>query len=51
MKLCDDLEQSIQQNQKHTQKLLQVTLKEEFEPKHEEENSLAKIHARLSEAV
>lgn len=35
MKLCDDLEQSVQQNQKYTQELLQVTLKEVLEPKQE----------------
>ena len=33
MKLCDELEQSIQQNQKYTQELLQVALKEALEPK------------------
>ncbi len=32
MKLYDDLEQSIQQNQKYTQDLLQVALKEALEP-------------------
>ena len=32
MKICDDLEQSIQQNQKYTQELLQVALKEALEP-------------------
>ena len=32
MKLCDELEQTIQQNQKYTQKLLQVALKEALEP-------------------
>lgn len=32
MKLCDELEQSIQQNQKYTQELLQVALKEALEP-------------------
>jgi type I restriction enzyme, S subunit len=33
MKLCDELEQSIKQNQKYTQDLLQVALKEALEPK------------------
>ena len=33
MKICDDLEQSIQQNQKYTQELLQVALKEALEPR------------------
>lgn len=33
MTLCDELEQSIQQNQKYTQELLQVVLKETLEPK------------------
>jgi type I restriction enzyme S subunit len=33
MKQCDDLDQSIQQNQKYTQELLQVALKEVLEPK------------------
>ena len=33
MKLCDELEQSIQQNQKYTQELLQVALKEALEQK------------------
>ena len=33
MSLCDDLEHSIQQNQKYTQELLQVALKEALEPK------------------
>ena len=33
MKLCDELEQSIQQNQKYSQELLQVALKEALEPK------------------
>jgi type I restriction enzyme S subunit len=33
MKLCDELEQSIQQNQKYTQELLKVALKEALEPK------------------
>lgn len=33
MTLCDELEQSIQQNQKYTKELLQVTLKEALEPK------------------
>lgn len=32
MRLCDELEQSIQQNQKYTQELLQVVLKETLEP-------------------
>ncbi len=32
VRLCDDLEQSIQQNQKYTQELLQVALKEALEP-------------------
>lgn len=32
MKLCDDLEQYIQQNQNYTQDLLQVALKEALEP-------------------
>lgn len=32
MTLCDELEQSIQQNQKYTQELLQVALKEALEP-------------------
>lgn len=32
MKLCDELEQSIKQNQKFTQELLQVALKEALEP-------------------
>ena len=32
MKLCDEMEQSIQQNQKYTQELLQVALKEALEP-------------------
>lgn len=36
MKLCDELEQSIQQNQKYTQELLQVALKEALEPKEED---------------
>ena len=36
MKLCDDLEHSIQQNQKYTQELLQVALKEALEPKPKE---------------
>lgn len=31
--LCDELEQSIKQNQKYTQELLQVALKEALEPK------------------
>ena len=30
--LCDELEQSIRQNQEYTQKLLQVALKEALEP-------------------
>ena len=33
MNLCDELEQTIQQNQKYTQELLQVALKEALEPK------------------
>lgn len=33
MTLCDELEQSIEQNQKNTQELLQVALKEVLEPK------------------
>lgn len=33
MKLCDELEHSIRQNQKYTQELLQVALKEALEPK------------------
>jgi len=33
MTLCDELEQSVQQNQKYTQELLQVALKEALEPK------------------
>lgn len=33
MKLCDELEQTIQQNQKYTKELLQVALKEALEPK------------------
>jgi hypothetical protein len=33
MKLCDDLEQTIHQNRKYTQDLLQVALKEALEPK------------------
>jgi len=33
MKICDELERSIQQNQKHTEELLQVALKEALEPK------------------
>ena len=33
MKLCDDLEQSVQQNQTYAQQLLQVALKEALEPK------------------
>jgi hypothetical protein len=33
MKLCDELEQTVQQNQKYTQDLLQVALKEALEPK------------------
>jgi len=33
MKICDELEQSIQQNQKYTQELLQVALKERLELK------------------
>ncbi len=33
MKLCDELEKTIQQNQKYTQDLLQVALKEALEPK------------------
>ncbi len=32
MTLCDELEQSIQQNQKYTQELLQVALKEALQP-------------------
>jgi type I restriction enzyme S subunit len=36
MKLCDELEQSIQHNQKLTQELLQVALKEALEPTHVE---------------
>ena len=32
MTLCDELEQSVQQNQKYTQELLQVALKEALEP-------------------
>ena len=32
MKLCDELEQAIRQNQKYTQDLLQVALKEALEP-------------------
>lgn len=32
MAICDDLEQSIRQNQEYTQKLLQVALKEALEP-------------------
>lgn len=39
MRLCDELEQSIQQNQKFTQELLQVTLKEALEPTHIEEHN------------
>jgi type I restriction enzyme S subunit len=34
MKLCDELEQTVQQNQKYTQDLLQVALKEALEPKY-----------------
>jgi type I restriction enzyme S subunit len=34
MTICDELEQSIQQNQKYTQELLQVALKEALEPNH-----------------
>ena len=33
LKRCDELEQTIQQNQKYTQELLQVALKEALEPK------------------
>lgn len=33
MSICDELEQSIQQNQKYTQELLKVALKEALEPK------------------
>jgi type I restriction enzyme, S subunit len=33
MNVCDELEQSIRQNQKYTQELLQVALKEALEPK------------------
>ena len=33
LKLCDELEQTMQQNQKYTQELLQVALKEALEPK------------------
>ena len=33
MKICDELEQSIQKNQKYTKELLQVALKEALEPK------------------
>lgn len=33
MKLCNELEQSIQKNEKYTQELLQVALKEALEPK------------------
>jgi type I restriction enzyme S subunit len=33
LKLCDELEQSIQQNQKYSQELLQVALKEALKPK------------------
>jgi type I restriction enzyme, S subunit len=32
LKICDDLEQSMQQNQNYTQELLQVALKEALEP-------------------
>lgn len=32
MKLCRELEQTIQQNQKYTHELLQVALKEALEP-------------------
>lgn len=34
MTQCDELEQSVQQNQKYTQELLQVALKEALEVKH-----------------
>jgi restriction endonuclease S subunit len=33
IKLCNELKQTIQQNQKYTQELLQVALKEALEPK------------------
>lgn len=33
LKVCDELEQTIQQNQKYTKELLQVALKEALEPK------------------
>jgi restriction endonuclease S subunit/very-short-patch-repair endonuclease len=36
MKLCDDLEQAIQQNQKYTKELLQVALREALEPKEQD---------------
>jgi type I restriction enzyme S subunit len=36
MKLCDDLEQSIRQNQQYTQELLQVALREALEGGDEE---------------
>lgn len=36
MKICDELEQSIQQNQQYTQELLQVALREALEPKEKE---------------
>lgn len=34
MKLCDDLEQSVHQNQKYTQELFQVALEEALKPDH-----------------
>jgi type I restriction enzyme, S subunit len=33
LKICDELEQTVKQNQKYTQELLQVALKEALEPK------------------
>jgi len=33
MKICDELEQTVQQNQKYSQELLKVSLKEALEPK------------------
>jgi type I restriction enzyme S subunit len=39
LRLCDELEQSIHQNQKYTQELLQVALKEALEPKEDKFSS------------
>jgi len=36
MKICDEVEQSVQQNQIYTQELLQVALQEALEPKEED---------------